>query len=244
MPVHDWTQVAAGIFHDFHHEWISTIKRALNDGLLPANYYALAEQVAGGLGPDVLTLETNLPSAESSDEPAAGGTAVAVAAPKVRFASVEDLDVSKRKRIVVRHVSGHRAVAIIELVSPGNKSTQHAVDRFVSKACELLEAGVHLMIVDLFPATASAPGGLQNAIWGEYSSESFDPPAEQSVTIASYSADPPKHAFAEAVAPGQSLPDMPLYLRHGRFVQVPLEATYESAFAAVPKFWRDRLQPA
>jgi hypothetical protein len=57
MPVHDWTRVTAGIFHDFHHEWISAIKRALNSGLLPPGYYALAEQIAGGMGPDVLTLE-------------------------------------------------------------------------------------------------------------------------------------------------------------------------------------------
>jgi hypothetical protein len=43
MPVHDWTRVTAGIFHDFHHERISTIKRALNAGLLPAGSYALAQ---------------------------------------------------------------------------------------------------------------------------------------------------------------------------------------------------------
>ena len=48
MPVHDWTRVNAGIFHDFNHEWISTNKRALNSGLLPPEYYALAEQIAAG----------------------------------------------------------------------------------------------------------------------------------------------------------------------------------------------------
>ena len=57
MPIHDWTRVYAGIFHDFHHEWISVIRRALNSGLLPPDYYALAEQIVSGLGPDVLTLE-------------------------------------------------------------------------------------------------------------------------------------------------------------------------------------------
>jgi len=38
MGTHDWTRVASGIFHDFHHEWISEIKRALNRGLLPEDY--------------------------------------------------------------------------------------------------------------------------------------------------------------------------------------------------------------
>ena len=49
VPVHDWTRVDAGIFHDFHHEWISEIKRALNRGILAPPYYALAEQIAGSL---------------------------------------------------------------------------------------------------------------------------------------------------------------------------------------------------
>jgi hypothetical protein len=46
-----------GIFHDFHHDWITMLKRALNDGRLPPGYYAPAEQIAGGLGADALTLD-------------------------------------------------------------------------------------------------------------------------------------------------------------------------------------------
>ena len=48
MPIHDWKRVKAGVFHDFHHSWIEEIKRALNNGLLPADYYAMAEQQAAG----------------------------------------------------------------------------------------------------------------------------------------------------------------------------------------------------
>jgi hypothetical protein len=40
MPIHDWTSVEAGIFHAFHHDWITEISRALNRGLLPAEYEA------------------------------------------------------------------------------------------------------------------------------------------------------------------------------------------------------------
>ena len=66
MPMHDWTRVAAGIYHDFHHEWISEIKRSLNRGVLPEGFYALAEQHAAGFGPDVLTLQDADPSFGSS----------------------------------------------------------------------------------------------------------------------------------------------------------------------------------
>ena len=57
MPMHDWTCVDAGIYHAFHHEWISEISRALNRGLLPKDMYALPELQAAGFGPDVVTLQ-------------------------------------------------------------------------------------------------------------------------------------------------------------------------------------------
>ena len=57
MPIHDWTRVSAGTWHDFHVAWIAELRNVLNDGLLPADYYARAEQIAGPLGPDVLTLQ-------------------------------------------------------------------------------------------------------------------------------------------------------------------------------------------
>ena len=55
MPIHDWSRVDAGIFHDVHLSWIAQLKGALNRGLLSPEYYVLAEQTAGGLGPAVLT---------------------------------------------------------------------------------------------------------------------------------------------------------------------------------------------
>src|SRR5262249_10218002 len=96
MPIHAWTRVSAGTCQDFHHDWISTIKRALNSGVLPAGYYAMSEQLAGGLGPDVLTLESVHPRTgrgEGNGPAPAGpatpsgptGMSLATAPPKVRF---------------------------------------------------------------------------------------------------------------------------------------------------------------
>src|SRR5438128_10119330 len=111
MPVHDWTRVDAGIFHDFHHEWISTIRRALNDGLLPPEYYALAEQEAAGFGPDVLTLQAPRPAAADARTPVSAAHAapgLLLAPPKVRFTAESAQEFHRRKKstIVVRHVSG------------------------------------------------------------------------------------------------------------------------------------------
>src|SRR4051794_11532087 len=139
MPIHDWTRVNAGIFHDFHHSWIEEIKRALNRGLLPPDHYALAEQIAGGLGPDVLTLQAATGEAPALEQPS-GGLALATAPPKVfhRDRAESDLYAARAKAVVIRHVSGHRIVAVVEIVSPGNKSSRHGLRHFVEKVVELL----------------------------------------------------------------------------------------------------------
>ena len=66
MPIHDWTRVDAGLFHHFHQEWTIAISHALNRGLLPTGFFALAEQVVGGPVPDVITLGQRRPAAEPS----------------------------------------------------------------------------------------------------------------------------------------------------------------------------------
>ncbi len=38
MPIHNWTRVGPGVFHDFHNAWITEIRNALNGGVLPADY--------------------------------------------------------------------------------------------------------------------------------------------------------------------------------------------------------------
>src|SRR3954471_1763905 len=104
MPIHDWSKVDAGIFHDFHHAWIERIKEALNDRALPAEYYALAEQHASQFGPDVLTLQAHAreQSGENDVAPVLNGPGraqgVIVAEPKARLAGETDLDFYRRKQ--------------------------------------------------------------------------------------------------------------------------------------------------
>src|SRR5438067_7810926 len=86
MPVHDWTRVEAGIFHDFHTTWVAQVQNSLNQGVLPEGYYALIEKHAGLGVTDVLTLHASPASSEHRPPPlpATGGTAVAEAPPTVR----------------------------------------------------------------------------------------------------------------------------------------------------------------
>src|SRR5689334_1284147 len=112
MPIHDWTKVTSGTFHAFHTAWIGEFQRTLNSGLLPAEYYAMAEQVATQIIPDVLTLqdlsgevvkEEGDPGSLNDDD---GSVAVAVAPPMVALhdtATEAMLLAARRRRLVIRH---------------------------------------------------------------------------------------------------------------------------------------------
>jgi hypothetical protein len=148
MPVHDWTRVNAGLFHHYHQRWISAICDHFNAGNLPAGYYALSGQVAGGPVPDVLTLEHRaLPKKPMAN----GGLAVATAPPRTRFIGRTEMDLYAQRadRVAIRHPLG-QVVALLEIVSPGNKNSAAALRAFVEKTIGFLRQGIHVLIVDLF----------------------------------------------------------------------------------------------
>jgi hypothetical protein len=243
MPVHDWTRVDAGIFHAFHHAWITDLSRALNHGLLPGEYYALPEQLAGGLGPDVLPLRRPGGHGPPPAVGALGGAvALAVTPPKVRYRTQREANqyAARAKGVAIRHVSNHQVVAMLEIISPGNKNNQNGLNAFVRKAPEALAAGIHLLIVDLFPPSPRDPRGIHGAVWGEdYGDYALFP--EQPLTCVSYVGGPAALAFVEPIAVGDALPEMPLFLTSELYVPVPLEATYQSAWEALPAYWRNVL---
>jgi Protein of unknown function (DUF4058) len=246
MALHDWTRVEGGISHDFHTVWIGAIRTALNDGVLPPGYYALAEQHAGRAITDVLTLHASpVPFEPLTLPPATGGTAVAEAPPRARRKlSVEPAALARRRSVAVRHVSGHRLVGLIEIVSPANKDRASHVEEFVAKAVSALEVGVHLLLVDLFSPGRYDPAGLHGAVLQrlDQSHEPYNVPAGEPATLASYAAGPVVDIYVEHVAVGAVLPDMALFLRPDRYVNVPLEPTYQAAYRGVPAFWREILE--
>lgn len=241
MPVHDWTRVDAGIFHAFHHDWITDISRALNRGLLPSEYYALPEQIAGGLGPDVLTLRR--PSGNGAPPSTGlpdGGISLAMAPPKarIRMSSEANRYAAKAKAVTIRHVSNHQIVAIVEIISPGNKNNQNGLNAFVRKARETLAAGIHLSLIDLFPPSSRDPLGIHGAVWGEDCDPDYILPLDKPLTTVAYIGGAGAQAFINCFAVGDLLPDLSLFLTPDVYVLVPLEATYQSAWEGMPAYWR------
>jgi hypothetical protein len=145
---------------------------------------------------------------------------------------------AKAKAVSVRHVSNHQVVAIVEVLSPGNKNNINGLNAFVRKAREALAAGIHLLLFDLFPPSSRDPQGIHRAVWGEDCGEDYALPADKPLTCVAYVGGAGAEAFIEPVAVGDVLPDMPLFLTPEVYVSVPVEATYQLAWEGMPSYWR------
>jgi hypothetical protein len=240
MPIHDWTRVDAGLFHDFHQDWTIELRRSLNAGRLPAGYVALADQSAGGPIPDVLTL--NRRTVRPTKGESTGGLAVATAPPRARFIVEieEDTYARRANRIRIQHRHGE-VVAVIEIVSPGNKNSASALRAFVRKAVELIEHGIHLLVVDLFPPSERDPQGIHKAIWDEIGDQAFALPPDKPLTVAAYRAGTIKTAYVEPVAVGDDLPGLPIFLTEDEYIPAPLEETYRASWAVFPADFKELL---
>ena len=189
MPVHDWSRVEAGIFHSFHNAWITHLEEALNGGLLPTDYYALGEQHAGRFVTDLLTLHTSRPNDNPPLSPWVGGLALAEAPPTVRrqLTGIETYR-QLRRTLAIRHISGHRLIALVEIASQANEDRPESVEVFVAKTVEALDLGVHVLLIDILLPGRHDPRGLHGAIWNEFDEAPYDLPPAEPFTLASYTA--------------------------------------------------------
>lgn len=246
MPVHDWTRVVAGNFHDFHHRWITYLSDALNGGVLPDGYYAMAEQYADGPKPDILALERSGEDDQLSDvEDPERAVLLTKTPPRVRFTEEAEREsyADLADRVTVRHRNGDHVVAHIEIASPGNKDSVRRVEEFIEKLAEELEAGTHLLVIDVLPPTAAAPRGIHAAFWEYWSGAAHGVTEDQPLGLSAYRADRVSNAYFEPIGIGDPLPNMPLFLTPKHYVNVPLERSYMEAWRGVPQRWKEVLDP-
>jgi Protein of unknown function (DUF4058) len=234
MPIHDWSRVPAGLFHDFHQSWSIRIKDALNAGRLPKGLSALVEQRSGPREADVLTVERTKPQRQGG---AAGALTLEPPSTQIVRRTTKEIYAGRANRVVVRHHLG-RIIAVIEILSPGNKDSRAAVRDFVDKTIDFLRKGIHVLLVDLFPPTPRDPFGMHKLIWDEIHEEDFAFPEGKERILAAYESGAERVAYVEPVGVGDNLPDMPLFLASGMHIRVPLEATYRAAWDASPEEMR------
>jgi hypothetical protein len=250
MPMHDWTRVDPNDYHHFHFAWIYSLAYALNAGRLPSGYFALAEHTIPPFIPDVLTLTLPTPEIppttpiEATNE---GGTATLTAPPQTRVAATEQGKKRRavgRRRVAIRHIRHRTLIAVIELVSPSNKANREEFADLTGKSVQLLQQGIHLLLIDPFPPTRRDPRGLHDAIWRLLTGKRYTPPEDKPLTLAGYAArgENTFSAFVEPTAVGDTLIDIPLFLTPELHVMAPLEETYQAAWSGFPRPLRPLLE--
>ncbi len=169
---------------------------------------------------------------------------VAPLRPKTRFVlpmSRGERYARKTNRVAIHHELGE-VVAVIELVSPGNKDRQHSFRTFVKKAIDLLQQQVNLLIIDPFPPGSHDPQGVHAAIFDEFAEQPFELPSDKPLTLASYQVAPVETSYVEPIAVGDPLPEMPLFLEDDFGINVPLEETYQTTWNVLPSEIRRLLE--
>jgi hypothetical protein len=244
MSIHDWTRVGAGIYHDFHNAWIIHFKEALNFGILPKGYSALSDQKVSLTEPDIITIGNET----ESEADTGGGVAVAAAVtPRIQMKAEAEpaRRLRRRRRVVIRRDSDDRVVAIVEVTSPGNKDSRLKARSLAEKVAAYLEAGVHVLLVDILPPTNCDPLGIHGLIWEYCGRKRHTPSAEEPLTLVSYRVtENGPEAQIEPTAVGRLLPSMPLYLKSDLAVPAPLETTYMQAFRGMGERYRRAVENA
>ncbi len=140
----------------------------------------------------------------------------------------------KTHRVVVRDEFG-KVVAVVEVVSPGNKDRKHSLQTFLDKCIDLLDQQVNFLIIDPFPPGVHDAGGIHQAISAVYSDEPFELSADKPLTFVAYQVSPLLTAHVKPIAVGDPLPEVPLFLRDDQGINVPLEETHQATWRVLPR---------
>lgn len=213
----------------FHHLWASIIAIQLNQGVLPADYFAEPEiHVGTELEIDVATLEEKT-SGNGKDK---DGIATVVWSPpkpklhfKIDFAHLDTCEVR-----VYQDLGGAELRAAIELVSPANKDRAGTRRTFAAKCAGYLKHGISVVIVDIVTArAANLHQELLDVLEIESSKAAWE--SQTGLSAIAYRAVPVRkkphvEVWPEGLELGQPLPTLPLWLTLDQCVPLHLEESY------------------
>jgi hypothetical protein len=213
-------------WHAFHNSWATYISSQLNT-LLPEGYFAEAN-VQFGVEIDVAALQkhaaTPLPAGWTPPPPLASF-------PLELPGAVVEVGIFSRS-------GGPLLAGAVELISPANKDRLAHREALVSKCAAYLQAGVGLVLVDV---VTDRSGDLHRELLARVGAG--DPGPGPALSGSAYrpverNGAPAVDVWREALAVGQPLPTLPLWLRGGLCLPVELEATYQRTCV------EQRVQPA
>jgi len=217
FPTHRWESL--------HARWAVAIADALND-TLPARFFAETQVHLGSrVEADVVEFEQVAPDSQS------GGTALATYAPPrpvLTFQGPTEDDITVEVRDRERDA---RVVAVVELVSPGNKDRTEARRGLAAKMVSYLRIGAGLIAVNI---VTSRSGNLHDeliAVLGLAADHQLTTPTGLSAVAYQPGADGTDqvHVWFETLTLGSPLPTLPLAVQGFGFAPIDLEETYTEA---------------
>jgi hypothetical protein len=220
-------------WESFHARWAAAIADALNDDILPADYFAEVQvHVGSRVEIDVGTFaDTAAPVTPGRSDTLTATLTARPWAPPAPAMTMPAVFPDSLEVLVFHTEAGPTLVAAVELVSPGNKDRDTSRRAFAAKCSSYLQQGIGLMIIDI---VTNRHANLHNALVHLLDAgEQFLLPVEPLYATAYH---PVRHADAEAIhvwaatlALGQELPLLPLPLDKALCVPLDLGATYGEA---------------
>lgn len=218
-------------WESFHSAWAGDIMGWLNR-TLPRRYLAFVQTHLGR------QVEADISEYERPDAPAEeqvngpGNVAVQTYAPPIVALTIptvypDDLEVQ-----IVDRRGSRRLVAVVELVSPGNKDRPEARRAFATKCAAYLQRGIGLVAID---TVTTEHFHLHNDLMDVLRlAAPFTLPEEQFLSAVSYHPARREERNELDVWPfpltvGGALPVVPLALKGTRAVPLDLETTYREA---------------
>jgi hypothetical protein len=221
-------------WEELHGQWPAMIVMALN-ARLPQRYVAAPRVHRGAYFEiDVASFEETERSELASEEGVeGGGVATAVwAPPQPTLAVTTDLPDQDEYEVRVYDTKHQRRlVAAVEIVSPANKDRPEHRRVFVAKCVALLRQHVSVALVDLVTTRQfNLYGDLLEMIGQSDPSLAPAPPSLYAAACRwRREGDTPRlETWAHALAVGQPLPTLPLWLADNLSVPLELEASYEA----------------
>jgi hypothetical protein len=224
-PHHHW--------ESFHSNWATRIADGIAP-LLPPEFQVEEHTHAGpGFEIDVATYEAEAPAGEkAATGPALATRAAPTYAPPAPDGTMPAVFLGTFEVRVFSTAAGLTLVAVIELVSPGNKDRPAERRAFAAKCASYLTQGVSLIVVDI---VTNRRANLHNDLMRLMEADAErDLPDEVSLYAAAYR--PVRREDSAAIdiwlrplAVGAPLPTLPLRLTGDFFVPVDFEAAYQEA---------------
>jgi hypothetical protein len=220
-------------WESFHGSWCNGIMWQLNRMLRPRFYADFQVHLGARIEADVAEFDCDPDGVlvQGNGEGGEGGVAVATWAPPKATCTIDALFPDDIEVRVIDTRDGATLVAVIELVSPGNKDRPDKREAFASRCAAYLQRGLGLIVVDVVTARQA---NLHNALLDLLRQPGGRLTEDSSLYATAYR---PVHRqernqidiWIAQLALGQPLPTLPLALRGFGCVPVDLETAYARA---------------